>query len=114
VPGSAISSGPTRRWRLRASVNAGAALCSQPPGATISAIGREIGITRQGATKVVTHLVERGYVLVADSGSSGREKSVTLTALAATASMPSGPPPRASRPNCGTISDLRGHRPDNA
>src|SRR5665213_3303772 len=41
-------------------------LCSTPIGATISAIGREIGITRQGATKVVTHLVERGYVAVAD------------------------------------------------
>ena len=29
-------------------------LCSTPPGSTISAIGREIGITRQGAAKVVT------------------------------------------------------------
>ena len=55
-------------------------LCAKPFGATISAIGREIGITRQGATKVVAHLVERGYVLVADSASSGREKSVSLTA----------------------------------
>ncbi len=55
-------------------------LCANPPGATISAIGREIGITRQGATKLVTHLVERGYVSVADSAFSGREKSVTLTA----------------------------------
>ncbi len=54
-------------------------LCAGPVGATISAIGREIGITRQGATKVVTHLVERGYVSVTDSASSGREKSVTLT-----------------------------------
>ena len=55
-------------------------LCSGPSGSTISAIGREIGITRQGAAKVVTHLVDRGYVHVADSASSGREKSVTLTA----------------------------------
>jgi DNA-binding MarR family transcriptional regulator len=54
-------------------------LCATPAGATISAIGREIGITRQGATKVVTHLVDRGYVSVTDSASSGREKSVTLT-----------------------------------
>jgi DNA-binding MarR family transcriptional regulator len=54
-------------------------LCAKPLGATISAIGREIGITRQGATKVVGHLVERGYVLVTDSPHSGREKSVTLT-----------------------------------
>jgi DNA-binding MarR family transcriptional regulator len=29
---------------------------------------------------VVTYLVERGYVVVADSASNGREKSVTLTA----------------------------------
>ena len=55
-------------------------LCSAPSGSTISAIGREVGITRQGAAKVVTHLVDRGYVHVADSASSGREKSVTLTA----------------------------------
>ena len=55
-------------------------LCSTPPGSTISAIGREIGITRQGATKVVTQLADRGYVVVADSTFSGREKSVTLTA----------------------------------
>lgn len=55
-------------------------LCSTPPGSTISAIGREIGITRQGATKVVTQLADRGYVVVADSAFSGREKSVTLTA----------------------------------
>jgi len=54
-------------------------LCSTSQGSTISAIGREIGITRQGATKVVTHLVDRGYASVADSASNGREKSVTLT-----------------------------------
>src|SRR5580700_10082906 len=55
-------------------------LCSNPAGSTISAIGREIGITRQGAAKVVAHLSDRGYVSVADSASSGREKSVTVTA----------------------------------
>jgi DNA-binding MarR family transcriptional regulator len=54
-------------------------LCSNPAGSTISAIGREIGITRQGAAKVVAHLSDRGYVSVADSASSGREKSVTVT-----------------------------------
>jgi DNA-binding MarR family transcriptional regulator len=54
-------------------------LCSEPSGSTISAIGRELGITRQGAGKVVAHLRERGYVSVADSATSGREKSVTLT-----------------------------------
>jgi DNA-binding MarR family transcriptional regulator len=54
-------------------------LCSDPAGSTISAIGRELGITRQGAGKVVGHLLARGYVSVADSATSGREKSVTLT-----------------------------------
>jgi DNA-binding MarR family transcriptional regulator len=54
-------------------------LCSDPAGSTISAVGREIGITRQGAAKVVAHLSDRGYVTVADSVSSGREKSVTVT-----------------------------------
>jgi DNA-binding MarR family transcriptional regulator len=54
-------------------------LCSQPTGSTISGIGRELGITRQGAGKVVGHLCDSGYVSVADSPTSGREKSVTLT-----------------------------------
>jgi DNA-binding MarR family transcriptional regulator len=54
-------------------------LCSEPSGSTISGIGRVLGITRQGATKVVGHLRDRGYVLVADSATSGREKCVTLT-----------------------------------
>jgi DNA-binding MarR family transcriptional regulator len=54
-------------------------LCSNPKGSTISAIGRELSITRQGASKVVAHLRNRGYVSVADSATSGREKSVTLT-----------------------------------
>ncbi len=54
-------------------------LCSGQAGSTISAIGRELGITRQGAGKVVGHLRDRGYVTVADSTTSKREKSVTLT-----------------------------------
>ena len=57
--------------------------CSHDGGATISAIGREIGITRQGASKVVTHLNDRGYVVVADSTTSKREKSVVLTSRGA-------------------------------
>ena len=48
-------------------------------GSTISAIGRELGITRQGATKVVARLHDHGYVAVDDSTTSKREKSVTLT-----------------------------------
>lgn len=54
-------------------------LCSGQAGSTISALGRELGITRQGAGKVVAHLSDRGYVTVSDSVTSGREKSVTLT-----------------------------------
>jgi DNA-binding MarR family transcriptional regulator len=55
-------------------------LCSDEAGSTISAIGRELGITRQGAGKVVRHLHDCGYVVVADSAVSRREKSVALTA----------------------------------
>jgi DNA-binding MarR family transcriptional regulator len=54
-------------------------VCSGEAGATISAIGRELGITRQGASKVVAHLRDRGYVAVADSTTNKREKSVMLT-----------------------------------
>ena len=53
--------------------------CSEPSGSTISAIGRELGITRQGASKLVARLPQRGYVVVVDSASSGREKCVSLT-----------------------------------
>jgi DNA-binding MarR family transcriptional regulator len=56
-------------------------LCSEPPGSTISGIGRVLGITRQGATKVVSHLRDLGFVSVADSATSGREKCVSLTPL---------------------------------
>ena len=54
-------------------------VCSSDAGSTISAIGRELGITRQGAGKVVGHLCDRGYVAVSASTTSKREKSVTLT-----------------------------------
>jgi DNA-binding MarR family transcriptional regulator len=56
-------------------------LCSEPAGSTISNIGRELGMTRQGASKLVSHLQDRGYVSVADSATSRREKAVTLTEL---------------------------------
>ena len=56
-------------------------LCSQPEGSTISNIGRELGMTRQGASKLVSHLQERGYVSIADSTTSRREKTVTPTDL---------------------------------
>jgi DNA-binding MarR family transcriptional regulator len=54
-------------------------VCSGEAGSTISAIGRELGITRQGASKVVAQLCDRGYVTVTDSSTSKREKSVVLT-----------------------------------
>jgi DNA-binding MarR family transcriptional regulator len=54
-------------------------LCAGHAGSTISAIGRELDITRQGASKVVEQLRDRGYVIVADSATSKREKSVVLT-----------------------------------
>jgi DNA-binding MarR family transcriptional regulator len=54
-------------------------LCAAQAGSTIAGIGRELGITRQGASKVVGHLRDRGYVTVADSATSKREKSVVLT-----------------------------------
>ena len=54
-------------------------VCSGEAGSTISAIGRELGITRQGASKVVAHLHDCGYVEVADSVTSKREKTVVLT-----------------------------------
>ena len=56
-------------------------LCAGPAGSTISGIGRELGITRQGAGKVVGQLRDRGYLSIADSATSGREKSVTVTRL---------------------------------
>jgi DNA-binding MarR family transcriptional regulator len=56
-------------------------MCAGEAGSTISALGRELGITRQGASKAVAHLRDRGYVVVTDSTTSKREKSVVLTPL---------------------------------
>src|SRR5579859_7795430 len=49
---------------------------ANPDGTTISQIGRELGITRQGASKTVASLRERRYVIVTPSATSGREKIV--------------------------------------
>lgn len=46
---------------------------------TITGIGNALGITRQGASKIVAGLKERGYVDVTTSPDDGREKHVTLT-----------------------------------
>jgi len=53
-------------------------MCRAAP-TTISQIGRELGITRQGASKVVGVLRDRGYVTVEPSATSGREKAVMVT-----------------------------------
>jgi DNA-binding MarR family transcriptional regulator len=54
-------------------------ICLRSEDVTISQIGRELGITRQGAGKAVASLRERGYVRLTDSAVDGREKIVTLT-----------------------------------
>jgi len=57
-------------------------LCARNDLATASEIGRELGMTRQGAGKIVASLNDRGYVTLEASTSDGREKIVALTALA--------------------------------
>jgi DNA-binding MarR family transcriptional regulator len=54
-------------------------LCDRVPGTTIADIGRELGISRQGAAKLVHSLRDRGYVTLAASKTSGREKTVKIT-----------------------------------
>jgi len=49
---------------------------------TISDIGRELGITRQGASKIVANLRKRRYVTIHSSSGDAREKIVRLTARA--------------------------------
>jgi DNA-binding MarR family transcriptional regulator len=54
-------------------------LCRDIPDVSISRIGRELGITRQGAAKIVKSLHQRGYVSLAGSPHDTREKLVKLT-----------------------------------
>ena len=54
-------------------------MCRDSSQMTISQIGRELGMTRQGAGKVVATLRDRHYVTVVPSPTSGREKIVRLT-----------------------------------
>jgi DNA-binding MarR family transcriptional regulator len=54
-------------------------LCARTGQVTASRIGRELGITRQGAGKIVNALRDRGYVALEPSPTDGREKVVTLT-----------------------------------
>ena len=54
-------------------------MCAGPAETTISDIGRELEITRQGASKIVASLRARHYVTVVESPTSGREKIVRPT-----------------------------------
>ena len=54
-------------------------ICARSVEMTISDIGRELGITRQGAGKIVASLRDRRYVALRASVTDGREKIVTLT-----------------------------------
>ena len=54
-------------------------ICARLSETTIAHIGRELGITRQGAGKIVASLAERGYVSLTASAADRREKIVTLT-----------------------------------
>jgi DNA-binding MarR family transcriptional regulator len=54
-------------------------MCSGPAERTVSQIGRELGITRQGASKIVAGLRDRRYVTFSPSTTDGREKIVKLT-----------------------------------
>lgn len=54
-------------------------MCATPGGTTISDVGRRLGITRQGAGKIVARLREGGYLNVSASATDGREKVLSLT-----------------------------------
>jgi DNA-binding MarR family transcriptional regulator len=57
-------------------------ICATRGGVTISDVGRELAITRQGASKAVARLHERGYVELHPSPDDGREKVARLTGRA--------------------------------
>ena len=57
-------------------------ICAHSDETTISQIARELGISRQGAGKIVASLRERRYVTLTPSATDGREKTVELTARA--------------------------------
>jgi DNA-binding MarR family transcriptional regulator len=56
--------------------------CSHGDAMTISDLGRELGVTRQAAAKLVARLAEQGYVAATQSPTDRREKLITLTAQA--------------------------------
>jgi DNA-binding MarR family transcriptional regulator len=54
-------------------------MCARSSEVTISEVGRELGMTRQGASKIVGSLKDRRLVAVRTSPVDGREKLVLLT-----------------------------------
>jgi DNA-binding MarR family transcriptional regulator len=54
-------------------------LCARSDQVTASQIGRELGITRQGAGKIVADLRDRGYVTLGSAPGDSRQKVITLT-----------------------------------
>ncbi|WP_411136589.1 MarR family winged helix-turn-helix transcriptional regulator [Streptomyces sp. C10] len=54
-------------------------LCVANEGLTVSRIGREMQISRQGASKLVADLCERGFLSLEKSPGDGREKIVRPT-----------------------------------
>lgn len=54
-------------------------LCRDHKDISISDIGRRLGISRQGAAKVVSGLRKLGYVQLDESATDGRERLVRLT-----------------------------------
>ncbi len=54
-------------------------MCASSTEVTISQVGRELGMTRQGASKVAASLKERRLVTIRTSPADGREKVVLLT-----------------------------------
>jgi DNA-binding MarR family transcriptional regulator len=54
-------------------------ICKASSEVTISQIGRDLGITRQGASKLVASLRDRHYVTLSRSPTDRREKRVKLT-----------------------------------
>lgn len=58
-------------------------ICAASGETTISDVGRELGISRQAASKIVADLRSRGYLTVSPSPADGREKLLALTPRAA-------------------------------
>lgn len=58
-------------------------ICARPGETTISDIGRELGVTRQAASKIVARFRPRGYLDAAPSDTDAREKILTVTPRAA-------------------------------